>query len=177
MKSDRLEKPLVKWRGYYTNCLFVGIMLFALLGQSCKSTSQTAKVETIDSLSWNKRVSVTLATIPSSLAQLTVPMGSLCKLPSGASYTAQSGQAALKLVYDKGNILASASCDSLQEVVYNLEEELHRTYFGQEERQKKEEPVICTIWTKLKWYLSGVLTVIILTIIIQTIQKYGKKSG
>ena len=55
------------------------------------------------------------------------PPDSLRKLPSGSSYHSRNGQAGLTVKSDAaGNIIAEASCDSLQRLVLCYEEELTR---------------------------------------------------
>ena len=59
--------------------------------------------------------------------KLTIPADSLRKLPEGAVYRGKSGQANLTVGSDdSGNIVAEASCDSLQQLVLWYEEELAR---------------------------------------------------
>lgn len=68
-----------------------------------------------------------MAGIPASAVMLTIPADSLRKLPDGAVYRGKSGQANLTVGTDgKGNIVAEASCDSLQQLVLWYEEELTR---------------------------------------------------
>ena len=58
---------------------------------------------------------------------LTIPADSIRKLPDGAVYRGKSGQANLTVGTDgKGNLVAEASCDSLQQLVLWYEEELTR---------------------------------------------------
>ena len=65
--------------------------------------------------------------IPASALKLTIPVDSLRKLPEGAVYRGKSGQANLTVrTDDSGNIVAEASCDSLQQLVLWYEEELTR---------------------------------------------------
>ena len=67
------------------------------------------------------------AGIPKSAVSLTIPPDSLRKLPSGSSYHSRNGQAGLTVKSDAaGNIIAEASCDSLQRLVLCYEEELTR---------------------------------------------------
>lgn len=66
-----------------------------------------------------------MAGIPKSAVSLTIPPDSLRKLPSGSSYHSRNGQAGLTVKSDAaGNIIAEASCDSLQRLVLCYEEEL-----------------------------------------------------
>ena len=68
-----------------------------------------------------------MAGIPASALKLTIPVDSLRKLPAGAGYRRKSGQANLTVGSDdSGNIVAEASCDSLQQQVLWYEEELAR---------------------------------------------------
>lgn len=65
-----------------------------------------------------------MAGIPKSAVSLTIPPDSLRKLPSGSSYHSRNGQAGLTVKSDAaGNIIAEASCDSLQRLVLCYEEE------------------------------------------------------
>lgn len=68
-----------------------------------------------------------MAGIPASAVMLTIPADSIRKLPDGAVYRGKSGQANLTVGTDgKGNLVAEASCDSLQQLVLWYEEELTR---------------------------------------------------
>lgn len=98
-------------------------------------------------------------------------MDSLRSLPPDAGYTAKSGQAGLKLTYRDGNIHAVATCDSLQELVFRLEEELHQA----RDRLERQETEIKPAGNPIKQYLYGVLTGIILAISFYLFIKYGKK--
>lgn len=129
-------------------------MLFVLLALSCKTTKVNTSARLTDSLAWNRKVSVTLATIRPSLAELTIPADSLRSLPPDAAYTAKSGQAGLELTYRDGNIHAVASCDSLQQQVFLLEEELHQARDRLEQQQAEIKPAR----NPIKQYLYGVLT-------------------
>ena len=68
-----------------------------------------------------------MAGIQASAVKLTIPADSLRKLPDGAVYRGKSGQTNLTVGTDgSGNIVAEASCDSLQQLVLWYEEELTR---------------------------------------------------
>lgn len=95
-------------------------------------------------------------------------MDSLRKLPPDAAYEKKSGQANLKLSYNNGNIQASASCDSLQYLVYTYEETIDRLMKENAELQEQVKPPEFT----LKCYLTGVLTGILTILIFQFIRKW-----
>lgn len=159
------KKYLYAWK-YSHVWKSVSLMLFALLVLSCRTTKVNTSARLTDNLTWNRKVSAALATVPHSLAELTVPMDSLRSLPPGASYRAKSGQAGLNIGYKDGNVLASASCDSLQQLVYILEEELHQARDRLEQKETIKEAPEFT----LKCYLTGVLTGILTVLIFQFIR-------
>lgn len=150
-------------------------MLLALLALSCRTTKENTSMSLRDSLEWNRKVSATLATIPSSLAELTIPMDSLRKLPEGAAYTKKSGQATLTLKVKGDSIQGIASCDSLRQLVFELEEQLHEARDRLEQAEKVAEPVAIPFWERFKWFLTGVLTGFITLLIFQFIRKWTKK--
>ncbi|WP_281818330.1 hypothetical protein [Parabacteroides goldsteinii] len=147
------------------------IMLVALLALSCKTTKENTSLSLRDNLTWNRKVSVGLAIVPPSLAELTIPMDSLRKLPEGAAYTKKSGQATLTLKIKGDSVQGTASCDSLQQQVFELQEQLHQARDRLEQSQTEIKPAA----NPLKHYLYGVLTGIILVISFYFFIKYGKK--
>lgn len=109
-----------------------------------------------------------MAVIPASSVKLTVPADSLRKLPEGAVYRGKSGQANLTVGSDgRGNIVAEASCDSLQRLVLWYEEELARIRSGigtlnavQTEEKRPPNPVRAFATGLLAGLLAGVLLTI-----------------
>ena len=111
-----------------------------------------------------------MAGIPASSVKLSIPADSLRKLPEGAVYRGKSGQANLTVGSDgSGNIVAEASCDSLQQLVLWYEEELARirseTRNGtlndvQTEEKRPPNPVRVFIIGVLAGLLAGVLLTI-----------------
>lgn len=106
-----------------------------------------------------------------SLAELTIPMDSLRKLPPGAAYEKKSGQATVKAAMKGSSVFVSATCDSLQNLVYQYEEELTRIRDQLEQYQQESEP--CE--SPFKWYLYGILTGVAGAIIILLFIKYRRK--
>lgn len=103
---------------------------------------------------------------------MSIPVDSLRKLPPGAVYEKKSGQAGLKLAYKDGNIVGSATCDSIVDRLrYTYEERIDRiTKENTELREQIKPPE-----NPFKWYLYGVLTGIIVTILIILFIKYRRK--
>lgn len=102
-------------------------------------------------------------------------MDSLRKLPEGAAYTKKSGQATLTLKVKGDSIQGIASCDSLRQLVFELEEQLHEARDRLEQAEKVAEPVAIPFWERFKWFLTGTLTGVILVIIIKKIRKWTKQ--
>lgn len=103
---------------------------------------------------------------------LTIPTDSLRNLPKGALYEKKSGQATLKIGYDNGAIVATASCDSLQQMVYRLEEELQLAYGRLEQHDtetKKEYPALT-----LRSALAGAIIILLTVLIYQFLQKWQR---
>ena len=125
--------------------------------------------------------------VPMSAVTLTIATDSLRSLPAGASYSERSGQASVKVsrkaatATEPEYIYVYASCDSLLLQCERYERtirNLHRNYgeqlrgmetllaaAKQEVQELKEKPPN-GIGTALKWYLAGLVSGIIGTIII-----------
>lgn len=111
-----------------------------------------------------------MARIPASAVKLTIPADSLRKLPEGAVYRGKNGQTNLTVGSDSsGNIVAEASCDSLQQLVLWYEEELTRI---RSETRNETSNDIQTVekrppnWIRvfITGVLAGLLTGVLLTL-------------
>ena len=168
MKMNNYFKRYIISKGWLSRWWIVSIILSALLVTSCRTTKENTSISLKDRLEWNRKVSATLATIPSSLVELTVPMDSLRRLPVGAVYTKKSGQATASVTLRNDTVVVAASCDSLQQQVYRLEEELHQARDRLEQSETIKEAPEFT----LKCYLTGILTGILTVLIFQFIRKW-----
>lgn len=111
-----------------------------------------------------------MAGIPASAVKLTIPADSLRKLPDGAVYRGKIGQANLTVRNDgSGNIVAEASCDSLQQLVLWYEEELTRIRSETQSEtsndvQMEEKRPPNRMRTFITGVLAGLLAGVLLTI-------------
>ena len=168
------KKYLYAWK-YSLVWKSVSLMLFALLVLSCRTTKVNTSARLTDNLTWNRKVSVALATAPSSLAELAIPMDSLRRLPEGAAFTAKSGQAGLRLEVRDNKIHASATCDSLQSLVYELYERLHQARDELERVDMTSEPVAIPFTVRCEWFMAGALTVLLILTIKRIRRKWQEK--
>lgn len=154
--------------------------------------SETVRTDSVlrlslDSVSELVEIRTEPLTIPMSAVSLTIATDSLHSLPSGASYSERSGQASVKVTRRAATatepeyIYVYATCDSLQLQCERYERyirNLHKDYgeqlngmvtrlaeARQEVKEVKEKPPN-GIGTALKWYLAGLVSGIIGTIII-----------
>ena len=99
--------------------LFILIILFFA---NCSSRKHTASfcLQT-DSLLQTSRLTVQTGRIPESRADLSIPVATLKELPAGAAFIQKSGQATAEIQYLRDTLFVSATCDSLQELVYQYE--------------------------------------------------------
>lgn len=89
--------------------------------------------------------------VPPSFTQVRIPAGKLAELPAGAGYSSRSGQATVNLTrLENGDVLATATCDSLARVVIRLQEELERIRGTSEVREKP--PVVVHEPTGWQWF-------------------------
>lgn len=111
-----------------------------------------------------------MAGIPASAVKQTISADSLRKLPDGAVYRGKSGQANLTVRNDgSGNIVAEASCDSLQQLVLWYEEELTRIRNETKSEtsndvQMEEKRPPNRMRTFIKGVLAGLLAGVLLTL-------------
>ena len=138
MQQERTcRRTNARWHGsgrLLTRPTVAAIMTIALCLAGCASSRKSTMAEKMqteaasaDSAGGSRRAGLVMAGIPASAVKLTIPPDSLRKLPEGAVYRGKSGQANLTVGSDdSGNIVAEASCDSLQQLVLWYEEELAR---------------------------------------------------
>ncbi|WP_418673235.1 hypothetical protein [Alistipes putredinis] len=90
--------------------------------------------------------------------KLTIAADSLRKLPEGAVYRGKSGQANLTVGTDgKGNLVAEASCDSLQQLVLWYEEELTRIRSETKNNVSNDVQIEKRPPNRMRTFMTGVL--------------------
>lgn len=177
MKTGTFSKNWLRSKVCSISWWLASITIIVLLAASCRSTKQTSASSVADRLEWNRKVSASLATIPMSLAELTIPIDSLRNLPQGAVYTHKSGQATASIALKGDTVLVYAQCDSLQALVFELAEQLHQARDELEQVDKQTEPVIIPFLVKLKGCLTGILIGFIVATIIQKIKKWQERKA
>ena len=158
---------------------------------SVEQVSETVSTDSavrlsLDSVSELVEIRTAAVKVPMSMVRLTIATDSLRSLPSGASYSGRSGQASVKVsrkaatATEPERIYVYASCDSLQlqcdryeRTISNMRKAYGEQLSGtstrlseakQEEKELKEKPPN-GIGTALKWYLMGLVSGIIGTLI------------
>lgn len=117
--------------------LFILIILFFA---NCSSRKHTASFcQQTDSLLQTSRLTVQTGRIPESRADLSIPVTALKELPAGAAFIQKSGQATAEIQYLRDTLFVSATCDSLQTLVWQYEEQLERQSKQTKEIRKEAE--------------------------------------
>ena len=115
------------------------ILLIIFLLTSCTTRKQTySSRQQTDSLRQTSRLSVRTTKIPESRARLTVPVGTLKELPAGAAFVQKNGQATAEIRFLHDTLFVYATCDSLQALVYQYEEETEQLHVRLENSQTKK---------------------------------------
>lgn len=124
-----------------------------LLLTSCSVGKQTGSYrQQTDSLRQISRLSIQTGKVPESRATLAVPVGTLKELPAGSAFIQKSGQATAEIRFRHDTLFVTATCDSLQTLVYQYEEQLER--LSAQTQEKKKETT---------WQLPTLLLLLILS--------------
>lgn len=103
------------------------LCLFLLLFSSCASRKTSDKSLTCsDSLRQATRLTIRQITAPESCAGLQIPAAGLRSLPPAAVYTAKSGQATATVRFLRDTLFVTATCDSLQQLVIDYEQQIEQ---------------------------------------------------
>ena len=124
-----------------------------LLLTSCSVGKQTGSYrQQTDSLRQISRLSIQAGKVPESRVALAVPVGTLKELPAGSAFIQKSGQATAEIRFRHDTLFVTATCDSLQTLVYQYEEQLER--LSAQTQEKKKETT---------WQLPTLLLLLILS--------------
>lgn len=109
-----------------------------LLLTSCSVGKQTGSYrQQTDSLRQISRLSIQTGKVPESRVALAVPVGTLEELPAGSAFIQKSGQATAEIRFQHDTLFVTATCDSLQTLVYQYEEQLERLSAQTQEKKKE----------------------------------------
>ena len=115
--------------------LFILIILFFA---NCSSRKHTASFyQQTDSLLQTSRLTVQTARIPESRAGLSIPVATLKELPAGAAFIQKSGQATAEIQHLRDTLFVSATCDSLQTLVWQYEEQINKLSTQTQKSEKR----------------------------------------
>lgn len=112
------------------------LILFLFTGCAARKQSSSFTQQT-DSLRQTSRLSIQSMRVPESRANLIVPSAKLKELPPGAAFVQKSGQATAEIRFLHDTLFVTASCDSLQSLVYQYEEELANVSASTKVSEKK----------------------------------------
>lgn len=156
------------------------ILMTALSCASCATTKktqmeqiQTEQIKVTSDTAASVIITIQKEVVPSSKAEIAIPVDSLLKLPSQAVYTHHSGQATAT-VAKKGEVLyVAATCDSMQREVEYYEELYYKTRDALEKYkdsvQTETKQQSSNLWVKLiisflMGFAAGILTRIFIII-------------
>lgn len=93
---------------------------------SCVSMKKNTTENKKDSLSLKQNLRVKTFTLPQSKATLKIPVSELAQLPNNASFIEKKAQATAQLQYVNDTIYVYATCDSLQQLIFEYEQAINR---------------------------------------------------
>lgn len=156
-------------RSWFALCMAVVLPVL-----SCRTIKEDTSIRVADSLRWDRKVSVTLATTPLPPVRLTAPLDSLRKLPAGAVYTDSSGSLRVTASLKGDSLCVTAETENLPRLEYQEEESREQTRSGQSESETVKEPAAVPFWNRLKHGLNGILIAFILIIIFKRYKQWQK---
>lgn len=106
-------------------------------------------------------------------------MDGLRNLPKGAVYTTKSGNTRVTASFEEDSLHVVAETENIPELNYTEEESQVHIRDQLSEQETVKEPVILSLWDRLKRGLTGIIIIIIVIIIIKTYKKwhYQKKNA
>ena len=128
------------------------LCLFLFLFSSCASWKVSDRsVASSDSLRQVTRLSIRQMSVPESRADIQIPAAGLRELPPAAVYTAKSGQATATVRFLHDTLFVTATCDSLQQLVYEYQQQIGKMSFsGQSSQEKSKQEAGFP-----RWFLLG----------------------
>lgn len=113
--------------------------LILLLFVSCSADKQISyQSKQIDSLYHTSLLTIKTNIIPESHADLSIPTAAIKELPPGAAFVQKNGQATAEIRFLHDTLFVYATCDSLQALVYQYEEQTEQLHARLENNQTKK---------------------------------------
>lgn len=103
----------------------LSLSLFLLASCASQKVSDRSFIRS-DSLRQTAHLSIRQMAVPASCADLQIPVAGLRELPPTAVYTTRSGQATATVRFLHDTLFVSASCDSLQQLIYDYQQQIEQ---------------------------------------------------
>lgn len=189
-RKRRWPLPRERWRvcaklSKLLRAVVIPMAVLCLPGCATTQKTQTEQTQTDEVHQNRDSVSTVIRqrrreTVPGSRVDISIPVDSLLKLPSEATYTKHSGQASAAVSKRGEVIYVTATCDSLQREVEYYEELYYRARDALEQHQndlrtaqeQRSEPLANPITIFIMGLVGGILMTIT---IILTKKRHGKE--
>lgn len=132
------------------------ILILTLPACAVKKQARYHSLQT-DSLLQSSRLTIQAHKIPESRASISVPATAIRNLPAGAAFIKKNGQATAEIRFLHDTLFVTATCDSLQSLVYKYEQQLEKHSLQIKETNKE---------TKQNLLLPGISFIFFLTVLI-----------
>jgi hypothetical protein len=147
-------------------------MIIALFAVSCKSNTTTSRGAQKEIGLFTERLTGTLATIPVERVPLIIQISSLHNVPPGARFVAKSGRATAELEVKGDTLIVTATCDSLQQLIYTYEAELQNYQEAEQQTITKAEYNPFSIKSFIYGLMAGVLIIFFIKLILYVKNKW-----
>ncbi len=137
LKQYKNNKDINKYLNYTMK--FNIFLLIILFFASCSVHKQNSSFhQQTDSLRQTTHLYIQTAKIPESRANISIPTVELQRLPAGAAFIQKSGQATAEIRFLHDTLFVTATCDSLQNLVYQYEGMVERMSNQTTQTEKKK---------------------------------------
>ena len=119
--------------------IFFFLIFLSSCASRCVEMHSRASLHVADSLARTTRLAIRSSSVPESRAALQIPTADLRALPPAAVYTAKNGQATATVRFLHDTLFVTASCDSLQQLVYEYEQQIEQSSHSEQNKSQKSD--------------------------------------